>query len=91
MKENTNGVATTNSVLIFQQVLLECIGITGFYDIHGNTVQSFNGFVDGSMFLFVVCVVESKQKTNQITHEESCQKAIFNGQRVIIEAHRAPQ
>lgn len=69
MKESTNGVATTNSVLILQQVLLECIGISGFYDIHGHMVQSFNGFVDGSMFLVVVRVVESKQKINQIVHK----------------------
>lgn len=58
MEENTNGVPSTNGVVIFQQVLFECIRISCFYYIHAHPVQGLNGFVYGPMFLVVVHVIE---------------------------------
>lgn len=58
MEEDTDGMASTDRVVILTQVALECIGISGLYDIHSHVVQGLYGLVDGSMLLVIVCITE---------------------------------
>lgn len=62
MEKNANWMASTNGVVILQQVLLKCIWISCFYYIHAHLVQSFNGFVDGPKFPVIVHIVEPNTK-----------------------------
>lgn len=58
MEKNANGMASTDGVIKFQQILFECIWISCFYYIHAHRVQGLNRFVYGPMFLLIVSVIE---------------------------------
>ena len=58
MKENTDGVASTYGVLILPQVCFERVRIASLYDLHAHTVQGLNGFMNGTMFLIIVCITK---------------------------------
>ena len=58
MEENANGMASTNGVVIFYQILFECIWISRLYYLHAHPVQGLDRFVYGPMFLVIVRVIE---------------------------------
>jgi predicted PurR-regulated permease PerM len=58
MEENANGMASTNGVVIFRQILLESIWISCLYYIHAHLVQRLDRFVYCPMFLVIVHVIE---------------------------------
>jgi hypothetical protein len=58
-------VASTYGVLILLQVLFECNRITGLYDLHTHTVQGLNRFMNGTMFLLIVCIIEPDARMEQ--------------------------
>ncbi|THU63712.1 hypothetical protein C4D60_Mb01t18720 [Musa balbisiana] len=67
MEEDTDGMASTDRVVILTQVALECIGISGLYDIHSHVVQGLYGLVDGSMLLVIM---KKKEAEGALEEEE---------------------
>lgn len=58
MEENTDGMASTDGVIIFLQISFECIWISSLDDFHTHMIQGLNGLVDRTMLLVIICVVE---------------------------------
>lgn len=66
MKENTDGVASTYGVLILPQVCFELVRITRLYDLHAHTVQGLNRFMNGTVFLVIVCITKPDARMRSI-------------------------
>jgi hypothetical protein len=66
MKEDTDGVASAYGVLVLLQVLFERKRITSLYDLHAHTVQGLNRFMNGAMFLLIVCIFEPDARMGSI-------------------------
>ena len=58
MKENTDWVASTYGVLVLLQILFEHIRVTSLYDLHAHMVQGLYGFMNGTVFLIIVCITK---------------------------------
>lgn len=58
MKENTDGVASTDGVIILLQVLFERIRVTSLYDLHAHAVQCLDRTMNGTMVLVIVCITK---------------------------------
>lgn len=58
MKEDADGMATTDCIFILLEITFECSSISSLYDIHAHVVHGLDGFVDGTLLLVIVCVTE---------------------------------
>jgi hypothetical protein len=63
LKENTDGVTSTYGVFVLLQILFECIRVTSLYDLHAHMVQGLDRFMNGTVFLIIVCIAKPDMRT----------------------------